>query len=97
MMTTVVFVPAQAFAFCQVWLISIAVDIVQMNRARTIAKVGVGVCVDSSTTACLLTHHPGVVEGPVIVTHCAPRSLEVDLYPALAGMVSIHQADGAIS
>lgn len=61
MMATVVLVPAQAFAFSQVCLSAIAVDIVQVNRAGTIAKVGVGVCIDSNTTACLLANNPGIV------------------------------------
>lgn len=97
MVSTVVFAPAKAFAFSQVLFSAVAVDIVQENQACSVAKVGVGVCIDSSTAAYLLTHNLGVVENPVIVTHCPPISLVVDLHPALTGMVSIHQADGAIS
>lgn len=73
-----------------------AVDIIQQNQARSVAKVGVGVCVDSITTAYLLAHHHGVVEDPVIITHRSPVSLVVDLHPALAGILSIHQTDGAV-
>lgn len=97
MMSTVVFAPSQAFAFSQVLFSAVAVDIVQENQASPIAKVGVGVCIDGSTAAHLLAHHLGIAEDPVIITHCAPVSLVVDLYPALAGILSICQTDGAIS
>lgn len=92
----VVLSPAQAFAFGQVSFSSMAVDIIQQNQAGSIAKVGVGVCVDSTATAYLLAHHQGVVEDPVIITHRSPVSLVVDLHPALAGILSIHQTDGAV-
>lgn len=94
---TVVLAPAQAFAFTQVLFCAIAVDIIQQNQAGAVAKVGVGVCIDCSAAAYLLAHHPGIVEDPVIITHCPPASLVVDLYTALAGVLSIHQTDGAIS
>lgn len=97
MVPAVVFAPAQAFAFSEVLFSAVAVDIVQENQASSVAKVGVGVCIDCTTAACLLAHHPGIVEDPVIVAHCPPISLVVDLYPALTGVLSIHQTDGAIS
>lgn len=97
MVPAVVFAPAQAFAFTQVLFGTIAVDIVEENQASAIAEVGVGVCIDGTTAAYLLAHHPGIVEDPVIIAHCPPFSLVVDLYPALAGVLSIHQTDGAIS
>lgn len=93
---TVVLPPAQALAFRQVAFTSMAVDIIQQNQAGSVAKVGVGVCVDSITTAYLLAHHHGVVEDPVIITHRSPAALVVDLHPALAGILSIHQTDGAV-
>lgn len=92
----VVLSPAQAFAFGQVPLRSMAVDVIQQNQAGSVAEVGVGVCVDSFTTAYLLAHHHGVVEDPVIITHCSPVSLVVDLHPALAGVLSVNQTDGAV-
>lgn len=96
-MATVVFAPAQAFALGQVRLSAVAVDIVQENKAGPIAKVGVGVCRDGRTATCLLAHYPGIVEDPVIITHCPPVSLVVDLHPTLAGVLSVHQTDGAIT
>lgn len=93
---TVVVSPAQAFAFCQVPFRPVAVDVIQENQAGSVAKVGVGVCVDGPTTAYLLAHHPGVVEDPVIITHRSPAPLVEDLHAALAGILSIHQTDGAV-
>lgn len=93
---TVVLSPAQAFAFGQVPLSSTAVDIIQQNQAGSVAEVGVGVRVDSATTAYLVAHHHGVVKDPVIITHRSPVSLVVDLHPALASILSIHQTDGAV-
>lgn len=93
---TVVLSPAQAFAFGQVPLSSTAVDIIQQNQAGSIAEVGVGVRVDSATTAYLVAHHQGVVKDPVIITHRSPVPLVVDLHPALASILSIHQTDGAV-
>lgn len=95
-MPTVVLSPAQAFAFCQVLFSSVAVDIIQQNQTSSVAKVGVAICVDSITTAYLLTHHLGIVEDPVIITHRSPVSLVVDLHPALTGILSIHQANRAV-
>lgn len=95
-MSAVVLSPAQAFAFRQVQFSSTAVDIIQQNQAGSVAKVRVGVCVDSIATAYLLAHHQGIVEDPVIITHRSPVSLVVDLHPALAAILSIHQADGAV-
>lgn len=97
MVPTVVLAPAQAFALSQFLFGAEAVDVVQEDEAGSVAKVGVGVCIDGATAAHLLAHHPGIVEDPVIITHCPPVSLVVDLYPALAGVLSIHQTDGAIS
>lgn len=96
MVPTVVHPPAQAFAFRQVPFTSVAVDIIQQNQAGSVAEVGVGVCVDSITAAYLLAHHLGVVEDPVIITHRSPVSLVVDLHPALAGILPIHQTDCAV-
>lgn len=97
MVPTVVFSPAQAFAFSQVPFSAIAVDIVQEDQTSSVAKVGVSVCIDSITTAYLLAHHSGIVEDPVIIAHCPPVSLVVDLHPALAGVLPIHKTDCAIS
>jgi len=97
MVATVVFAPAQTFAFTQLLFSAMAVDVVQLNQAGTVAKVGVGVRRDGATTAYLLAHYHGVVEEPVIVAHCPPVSLVVNLNSALAGVFPIHQADGAIS
>lgn len=96
MVPTVVLSPAQAFAFHQVLFSSVAVDIIQQNQTGSVAKVGVAMCVDSITTAYLLTHHLGIVEDPVIITHRSPVSLVVDLHSALTGILSIHQANGAV-
>lgn len=88
---TVMLSPAQAFAFSQVPFSSVAVDIIQQNQTSSVAEVGVGVCIDSITTAYLLAHHLGIVEDPVIITHRSPVSLVVDLHPTLTGILSIHQ------
>ncbi len=96
-MATVVFAPAQAFASSQVLFIAVAVDIVQQNQAGSVAKEGVGVCIEGSTAAYLLAHHSGIFEVPVIITHRPPVSVVVDLDTALAGALSIHQTDAAIS
>lgn len=61
MVATVVFAPAQAFAFGQVLFIAIAVDIVQVNHSSAVAKRGLNVCRDGTTAANLLAHHLGVV------------------------------------
>lgn len=97
MMATVVVSPAQTIAFRQLLLVAMAVDIVQKNQAGPVAKVGVGVCWDNMATAYLLAHHVGIDIAPVVITHCPPASLVVDLHPALAGVQSTHQTDGAIS
>lgn len=96
-MATVVFAPAQAFALGEVRLSAVAVDIVQENQAGSVTEVGVGVCRDGRATTCLLAHYPGIVEDPVIIAHCPPVSLVVDLHPTLAGVLTIHQTDGAIT
>lgn len=97
MVATVVFAPAQAFAFAQLLFSAVAVYVVQENKASSIAKVGVGVCEDGITAAYLLANHLGIVEVPVIIAHSPPVSLVVDLYPALAVVLSINQTKGSIS
>lgn len=88
--SAVVLAPAQAFAFGQILFGAVAVDIIQENQASSVAKVGVGVSVDSCTAAYLLAHHLGVVEGPVVVAHRPPVPLVVDLHAALACVLSVH-------
>lgn len=51
MMTAVVFAPGQAFASSQVRFRAVAVDVVQENPTRSVAKVRVSVCVDGIATA----------------------------------------------
>ncbi|TNN65027.1 hypothetical protein EYF80_024766 [Liparis tanakae] len=93
MVATVVVAPFQAFAYRQLRLVALAVDIVQENSSGSVAKIGVAVCMDGTAAVDLLAHHPGIVEGPVVITHCPPVSLVVDLYPALAGIRPVHQTD----
>lgn len=95
--SAVVLAPTQAFAFGQILFGAVAVDIIQENQASSVAEVGVGVSVDSCAAAYLLAHHLGVVEGPVVVAHRPPVSLVVDLHAALTCVLSVHEADGAIS
>lgn len=96
-MATVMLAPSQALAFGQVLLSAVAVDVVQKNQAGTVAKEGVGVCGDGTTTASLLAHYLGIFKGPVIIAHRPPVPLVVDLNSALAQVLPINQTDGAIS
>lgn len=84
MVSTVVFSPAQAFAFGKGGFGTVTVHIVQENQASSVAKVGVGVSVDSCTAAYLFAHNLSIAEGPAIVTHRPPVSFVVDFYTALA-------------
>lgn len=97
MMATVVFSPSQTFAFTQLLLQALAVDVIQENEARSVAEVGVSVCRDGITTPNLLAHYHSIIEDPVVITHRPPITLVVDLDPALTGIPPIHQTDGAIA
>lgn len=93
MMAAVVLTPAQVKAQRQLCLVTIALHVVQHDRARTIAKICLALGCTSRATAKLPTHHIGIEHVPVIITHRPPCSFVEDLHATLAAVVTIHHSD----
>lgn len=91
MMTTVVPSPAQVLAFDEWSFVAYTVYVVEEDRARAVAKEGLGLGRESRTAAKLPTHHMGIVHVPPIVTYCPPYIVVKDLYTTLAITDLAHQ------
>lgn len=89
--------PAKAVAGGEERLAAVAVDVVQEDAPRAVAKIGVALVIQGLATAHLLAHHAGVAQAPVVVTDGAPVPVVEDLHPASAGVGPAHQTDAAVA
>lgn len=94
MMATVVLTPSQVKAQGQLWFRSAAFHIVQKDRARAVAKEGIGLGFNRRATSKLPAHYLDIEHVPVIITHRPPNGFVEDLYTTLAATVAIHHTDG---
>lgn len=93
-MAAVLLTPAQVATVGQLPLRTDAIHVVQQDRTRTIAEVGLALERDGLATAQLTAHHFGVEHVPVIVAHRSPNIFVEDLHAALAAAVTVHHTDG---
>lgn len=89
----VVDAPAVAPAFAQGCLPALAVHVVQEDGPTPLAEGHGSREGDGVATAQLATHHVGIHDVPVVVTHCPPGAVVEDLHPPLAPAGPVGQTD----
>lgn len=90
-MVAVVDTPALIATLAQVRLSPFAVNIIEQDGPGALSKAGACAHCHCQTTLQLSAYHIGIHHVPVIIAHCAPCTIVLNLYTALTPASSIHQ------